>query len=123
MKNILTKGSELLTIKNDPIQKSSENVIINEDYSMVIQVTGYYLGKVEGYKVWDIDKTKKFQAIAKYNGQGGVPLDTEIEIGSYVIFHRVGDFNSQGVNGFELHTENPANSSFVCFIAKGVQNG
>ena len=118
MKNIITKGAEILTVKNDPLQKSSESVIINEDYSMVVQVTGYYLGKVEGYKVWDIDKTKKFYAAARYNGQGGYPTDMEIEIGSYVVFHRVGDFNSQGVAGFELHTENSTNSSFVCFIAK-----
>lgn len=117
MNNIITKGSEILS-DTFTVNKSSEDLVINEDYSMVVIVTEYLYGKVSGYKVWDTNQTKKFYAKAMYNGIAGTPADTEIEVGSYVVFNRVGDYNSQGIGGFELHTEDAGKSSFVCFIAK-----
>lgn len=117
MKNVITKGTEILNCGTLNKNKTTEFFPINEDYAMVIRVIGYLYGRVEGYKVWDINQTKKFYAVAKYLGKSGTPANDEIEIGSYVVFYRVGDFNSQGVEGFELHEENAAKSSFVCFVA------
>ena len=117
MKNVITKGAEILSLEASP-DKSTENIILNEDYAMVVEITEVLYGKVGGFKIWDKDRTKKFYAKLAYTGKLGVPVDSEVSVGSHAVFNRVGDFNSQGTEGFELHTEDASKISFICFIPK-----
>lgn len=122
MKNTLTKGSELLPVMGDT-EKSTEDVIINEDWCMVAVIISYdaSIGRVTLSKIWDLAGTKKqFYAWAKYPGTSGIPAAHEVEVGAHVPVYRTGETNIQfGTvpEVFELH--GPANyskASFVCFF-------
>uniref|UniRef100_A0A6H1ZEN9 Uncharacterized protein n=1 Tax=viral metagenome TaxID=1070528 RepID=A0A6H1ZEN9_9ZZZZ len=120
--NAEASGSELLEVRTDR-NRSTQNLIINEDWCMVMKVLTCENGVVSATKVWDEKDTegKIFYAVLKYAGKEGVPPDSSIEVGQFVVFHRVGDFNSQGnglleFEGFELRTENAEKNSWVCFV-------
>lgn len=118
MLNYETVGSELLNVPASH-KKSTENVIVNEDWAMVVKITGYSAGIVSGTKVWDLAGTPKtFEAIAQYRGNTGTPSASEIETDAYTVFYRVGDFDSNGTTGFELHTQDAYKASWVCFVGK-----
>ena len=108
MKNIFTQNTEGLEISYSQ-EKSVIDYPVNEDRAIVVEVTGINGNIIEGKKIWDEAPTPK-TLYAKKIGDG-VP-----EIGSYMIFHRVGDYNSPGESGYELHIEDATKVSFVCFI-------
>ena len=114
MLNYETQGSELIKVNNDPV-RSTADIIINEDWCMVMQVIVVSEGVVEAKKVWDSGDTRFFARL-KYSGQDGTPEDHELEVGQHVIFHRVGEFDNNGENGFELHDEDADKTSWICII-------
>ena len=114
MLNYETAGSELLKVNSDP-ERSTADIIVNEDYCMVMKVIAVFGGIVEASKVWDSGDTR-FYARLKYHGKDGVPDDSELEVGQHVIFHRTGEFSNSGEEGFELHEEDVTKTSWVCFI-------
>ena len=114
MLNFETAGSELLKVKNDP-DRSTDDIIINEDWCMVMKVISISEGIVEAVKVWDSGDTRFFARL-KYHGKAGTPDDDELEVGEHVIFNRVGEFNNNGSEGFELHDTDINKTSWVCFI-------
>jgi len=117
--NAESKGSELITISNDR-KRSTQDIIINEDWCMVMSVISCTNGIISATKVWDGAAEKKvFYAELKYSGREGTPLDTTMEEGQHVVFHRVGEYNSNPLEesaGFELRAENPDKVSWVCFL-------
>ena len=114
--NYETSGSELQSISNDA-NRSTADLIINEDYAIVIQVTSIEGGIIKGVKVWDEAGVKTvFSAIFRFRGFGGVPDPSVVKIGEHVIFHRVGEAKGVGQSGFELHEVDNAKSSWVCLI-------
>lgn len=116
--NIFTAGAEGINLDYNQ-ERSLANVPINEDYAMIVEVTAVNSSIVSGKKVWDEAATPKtFYAVLKYHGKNGTPPDSSIEIGQHVVFYRVGDFNSQGTSGFELHVEDATKCSFVCFVSE-----
>ena len=119
MLNYETAGSQL-AIKNADPARSTEDVVINEDWSMVMVVIAVESGIVTAKKVWD-ERNKIFYASLAYEGKEGVPPDDCMDVGQHVIFHRVGDFNSNGLGyppyGFELHKEDPSCTSWICFVS------
>lgn len=118
MLNTITGGSECL-IKYGSIKSDTTGIILNEDYSVVGKVLSISRGKVTFSKVWDTSVSPKiFNAAIRYRGRLGTPADTEVETGSYLIFHRVGDFNSPGIVDFEGHSESVNNFSWVGFVSK-----
>jgi hypothetical protein len=118
LENCFTKGTKGIQISGDN-KRSNYFIPSNEDYSMVMEVLEVKDGVVRGKKVWD-EEGKDFYALLKFLGQDGRPSDNAISVGSHVIFHRVGDFNSPGSTGFELHKEDDYKSSFVCFVSSGL---
>ena len=115
MDNRITPGSE--GIPRGDMQQSYIPYPINEDYSMIIEVLDVSGGMVAGYKVWDENGDRKlFNAKLSYPGiVDTIPPDSSVELNSYVVFHRVGAYNSAGSVEPELHTENPDNYSWICF--------
>jgi len=114
MLNYETAGSELLKVTGDPT-RSTADIIINEDYTIIVKVISVENGIVEGVKVWDQGDTRFF-AVLKYHGKAGTPEDSELEAGEYILFHRVGEFTNKGTEGFELHEEDVLKCSWVCFL-------
>jgi hypothetical protein len=114
LKNTYTKGS-----------KYDDNYLkpFNEDYSVLGKVKGIYNGIISFNKVWEpLEKT--FYAKPYFNARIEEidELDKYIEIGPYMVFYRVGDYNSQGFDGFELHEENSNKCSWICLINKLKEN-
>jgi len=114
LKNTYTKGS-----------KYDDNYLkpFNEDYSVLGKVKGIYNGIISFNKVWEpLEKT--FYAKPYFNARIEEidELDKYIEIGQYMVFYRVGDYNSQGFDGFELHEENSNKCSWICLINKLKEN-
>jgi len=119
MINSMTKGSEGIPQAGDP-ETSFIDYPINEDKSMVMQVVSVSNGIVQAVKIWDESNTiatsEQFRAVLKFHGTPGTPRDNILEVGQHVVFHRVGDFNSGGTDGFELHKIDITKTSWVCFI-------
>lgn len=118
--NYETKGSKIATLKHDTRNRSTEDLIVNEDWSIVVEVVELGDGFVIGKKVWDESASPKlFHAILKYDGFWDTPGTKDIDIGQIVVFHRVGEFEGQGTTGIELHKEDSQNkSSWLCLINK-----
>jgi len=116
MDNRITNGSE--GIPRSDIQQSYIPYPINEDYSMVIEVVDVSGGIVMGVKVWDETlNPKMYNAKLLYSGiVDTIPPDSSVELNSYVVFNRVGAYNSNGDANPELNTENPEDYSWVCFV-------
>lgn len=96
MRNALTQGTEILPGSLYPV---------NEDKSVVAQVTAVSGGIVSAVRTWDEGNREIYAQLL-----GAAP-----DVGSYVTLHRVGDFNSQGTLTFERHEETPTGASWVCF--------
>lgn len=118
LENIFTRGTEGINVAGDP-QRSLLNFPSNEDHAMIVKIENISGGVVSGVKIWDVGSGKIFYARLEYLGRPGTPPDNSLSIGQQVIFHRVGDFNSQGTADYEKHEEDPLNCSFVCFVAIG----
>lgn len=117
--NYETKGSELAKQAHDTRNRTTADIIVNEDYSMLVKVVVYFEGIVTAQKVWDEAASPKlFEAVAMYRGKEGYPEDHEIKEGEYVVFHRVGEFENAGFDGFELHEADKNKTSWVCFADK-----
>jgi len=114
--NYETSGSEIQSIKNNT-NRSTADIIINEDYAMIIKVTSIEAGIVKGIKVWDEAEVPTiFSAILKFRGFDGTPEDSSIKIDEHVVFHRVGEAKGIGKAGFELHGVDNDKSSWICLI-------
>jgi hypothetical protein len=114
MDNVITYKTQTIPVAADQ-KRSTINVPVNEDWSMVVEILSVSGGIVQGKKVWDTATVPKtFYAKLLFNGHGGTPQD-EIFTSGRTIFHRVGNFNSQGTSQPELTTENSNNFSWVCF--------
>lgn len=113
LQNAFSQGTEGLSVPGDH-RRSIYFLPVNEDYSIVCQVTAVSEGIVTGIKIWD-EGNREIFAQLKYQGSNDTPPDEAVEVGAYVVFHRVGDFNSQGTITFERHEETPTGASWVCF--------
>lgn len=118
LKNVFTRGTEGINLTGDS-SRSMVNLPANEDYSMIVLVESVLNGVVSGVKIWDTGG-KIFFARLEYRGRPGTPPDNVIFPGQHIVFYRVGDFNSPGIAGYELHEEDPSNCSFVCFVSPGL---
>ena len=116
LENVFTQGTQGIPAAGDP-KRSSYNVPSNEDWQMVVEVVSVDDGLVEGRKIWDAaEEYTSLYARLEYSGREGTPPDSSVAVGQHVIFSRVGDFASQGSNGYELHTEDAEKCSLVCLI-------
>jgi hypothetical protein len=117
LNNALTNGTKIFN-DSQSYARSSLMIPMNEDYTIVVSILSYSIsGIVSGTKVWQENGEKKvYYALAKYLGRAGTPLLEEVNQYANTVFYRVGDFNSQGNNGFELHNEDVNKTSWVCFI-------
>jgi len=117
LENVFTAGTEGIPICGDR-KRSSINVPSNEDWQMVVEVTGVEEGIVAGKKVWEqVEQDYTiFYARLEYAGISGTPPEDSVKVGQHVIFSRVGDFASTGVEGYELREENQSKCSWVCLI-------
>lgn len=124
MRNVQTNGSEIVQVsgENGPV-----DLIINEDYEMLVQVENVNNGIVRGWKLWDKSNGGSegvlFYAQLQYEGLPGTPPDSAVKVGQVVLFSRCGNFNQvftdiDKVEGYSLHDteENPTKISFICFI-------
>lgn len=118
-----TAGSELAKL-NFSHQRSTQDIIINEDWAMVVKITTYdeTTGAVTGEKVWDTaTEPAVFNAFAKYNGKSGIPVASDVEIDSYAVFHRTGEFNTAITSGSPtpaIRTDGANSYSWLLLIAK-----
>lgn len=112
--NVMTNKTKGIEIPYDG-KTSLVNIPSNEDWTMVVSVTAVLDGLIICKKIWDT-KEKPFYARMRYAGKSGTPPDSSVEVGQNIVIYRVGDFNSQGNETFELHTENASNFSFVHFV-------
>ena len=107
MKNTFTLGSEYGHIPGPPV---------NEDYTILVEVQSSENGIVTGKKLWDASQNPKlFYAKLLWYGRNGDPPDGILKAGQIALFHRCGDFNSQGTEGPERHVEAAEKYSWVCF--------
>lgn len=128
--NYETPGGERAAISD---LKSSLPVIVNEDYCMLVRITSpdngnggvspvnaYQAGYpciVKGQKIWDMGETKKdFYIMLLYAGKSEYPGPTTVAYNQVIPIHRVGEFDSAGTYGFELHEENSLKISWVAFV-------
>jgi hypothetical protein len=114
LNNVMTNKTKGINIPYDG-KVSLVNIPSNEDWAMVVEVTAVLEGLITCKKIWD-SKNKPFYARLRYAGKAGTPPDSSVEVGQNIVIYRVGDFNSQGNEDFELHEENPNNYSFVHFV-------
>jgi hypothetical protein len=112
--NVMTNKTKGINIPYDG-KISLVNIPSNEDWAMVVEVTAILEGLITCKKIWD-SKNKPFYARMRYAGKSGTPPDASVEVGQNIVIYRVGGFNSQGNEGFELHNENANNYSFVHFV-------
>ena len=107
MKNIVTKGTEII----------GRHYPISGDKCVIGQVVDVSSNGITFKKVWD-SGNKLFYAMLRYNGRVQETIEDEHKplIGSYCLFHRVGNYNSPGNSGFELYTEDASKSSFLCLV-------
>lgn len=113
LNNAFTAGTKGINLAGDPAQ-SMAHVPSNEDWQMLVAVTRVTEGVVYGHKIWGA--TKEYSAVMKYRGQAGNVPDNAVEIGQTVLFSRAGDFANHGADGFELHQEDAAKTSWVCLL-------
>lgn len=128
--NYETPGSERAQV---PGITSNIPVIINEDYCMLVRITSsaasgggitpenvYTQGGpciVRGEKIWDMGTTKKqFYFLLLRAGRSDYPTPEEITYGQVIPIYRVGEYEGVGTGGFELHTKNDSNISWVAFV-------
>lgn len=128
--NYETPGSERAQI-NDLI--NTLPVIVNEDYCMLVRVSSADDGAggvypvntysdgypciVKGEKIWDLGDTKKeFYFILLYAGRADYPGPKTVTYNQVIPIYRVGEYDSKGTYGFELHEENQNKISWVAFV-------
>lgn len=116
--NIFTKGTQALLVAGKLIK-----IPVNEDWAGIAEISAYDAtkGKVTLKKIWSQAVTPEtFFAWAKYLGQSGVPAESEVVVGEYVVFYRVGVGNvnfSATPAGFQLHdSQSTTKASFVVFF-------
>jgi hypothetical protein len=116
MDNVMTAETEWMPQNN--VKKSILSLPINEDWAMVIKVTEVVDGIVKGHKIWDNSANPKlFNAKIMYLGQEGEVPENIIEINSFVVFYRCGEYNNIGSDFPELHEENQNGYSWICFVS------
>jgi hypothetical protein len=112
--NVFTAGTKGIPVPHDT-NKSQCLVPSNEDWTMVCEVLSVSEGVIEVKKIWD--KTGKvYKANLKYLGFMDTPPDTSVLVGSYVVLHRTGDYDSCGSEGLELHSKDLTKTSWICFV-------
>ena len=81
-------------------------------------ITGSGVAIIECKKVWDTSSNPKifYVALRYASGQTGNPDGTEVEHGQIIPIFRVGEYNSKGGYGLELHSENSSKYSWVSFV-------
>jgi len=114
LENTITKGSKILNPRN------SIGVVTNEDRCIVGVVLSVSGNLVTFRKIWDTEETKVFSARIYIPGIVTPESDPPIEEGEILPFFRVGDFNSDGDESFEKHTENASNFSWIGFVVSSI---
>lgn len=115
MNNTITNGTEILSI---PFSRkaSSVNFPIHEDACIIGSIKSITGNLVEFNKAWDTSPTpKSLYARCLYLGRTEIPILLPFSVGQYCKFFRVGEFNSQGENGFELYSQDITKCSWICF--------
>jgi len=125
MMNVMLAGFQGIPVHGNP-QVSHVNYPVNGPLTLTGKIKSYdpVTGRMQVEAHWDGSSSKlRFNVVAKYRGQEGIPTADEVVIEEECDFHRVGDFNSAGsgpVSGYELRTEDPTKVSWVSFFFKRI---
>jgi hypothetical protein len=115
MDNVMTAGTEWMSLNN--INKSTLALPIDEDWAMLVKITEVSGGIAKGNKIWDNSTNPKiFNAKIMYLGQNDEPPENIVEINSFIVFYRCGEYNSIGTESPELHEQNQNGYSWICFV-------
>jgi len=119
MKNCITPGSELLRV-NSRHDKSTEDIIVNEDWAMVGVVLEYNaeIGKITAKKAWDTSQNPYRFYIWAYREDGVIPSADDILVNSHIVFHRCGEGNNNFlIAPTRLECEGEAQGTAASFIS------
>ena len=119
--NCITKGTSVIQQGN-----TRDNAVLvptNEDWCMVCEVISSEGGLVKVKKIWDeSDPPTEFYCKLVYEGDlDRDPPQDYYKQGNIIKVHRVGEFNSQGLENPELRQESQDGYSFLVFIPQGLK--
>ena len=119
MENVLVKGHKVIQQPGDS-EQSTLCYPINADYAFTGQITAYNAtnGEVQLESIWDEAAIKEtFFALAKYIGQPGIPLASEVVVGQFCAVYRSGEVNQPGPHsGLAIRDTAAGLASFVAFF-------
>lgn len=120
LSNIITAGTQLMQADKDT-ERSTRNIPINEDWSMLCKIISYVAPKVKVVKVWDkANNPTVLNCWAMYPGIQGEPTNAEVVVGNHCHVYRTGVGNVDFVGtptGFQLDDEqSTTKASFAAFF-------